>query len=118
MHLHREAPLDDRLQIRTPPPHHPIVLWIGTRNDQRLQLRLLCVRQPWRTARAATRLQAVDPAVVVAMHPVPQGLSVHSGPLRASLRGSPSNASAIASSRRTWAASSLLLAAARRSAAQ
>src|SRR5271154_220525 len=82
MHLHREAPLDYRLQIRTPPPNHPIALRIGPLNDQRLQLRLLCVRQPWRTARAATRLQAVDPLVVVAMHPVPQGLSVHSGPLR------------------------------------
>ena len=31
---------------------------------------------------AATRFQAVDPAVVVAMHPVPQGCRSISGPLR------------------------------------
>jgi hypothetical protein len=34
----------------------------ASRRDQRLQLRLLCVRQPWRAARAATRLQAVATA--------------------------------------------------------
>ena len=101
MHRAEKRRVDYRLQIRTPPPHHLVLLRIGTGDNQRASTPP-SVRPSAVGARPGKRLrgfQAVDARRRCGDAPGPAGV-VRSIPDRsaASLRGSPSNASAIASS--------------------
>ena len=82
VHHHGKPTGDFRAQVDTAPAHHLVQMRVGARDHQRLQFSFLDFRQQRRAARTAARSQARDPLVVVAMHPVPQGLPVHAAPLR------------------------------------
>lgn len=82
VHVHRKAAPDLSLQVSQSPSHDVMALRSGALNDQCFQFRLLCIRQKGLAAGATARLQSICPAVVIAMHPIAQRLSVHPRLLR------------------------------------
>jgi hypothetical protein len=77
MHLDAEAALYLSEQIGTTPTHHVVYRWVGSVDDQFVQLGHLWLGQKWLTARRHARLQTIDALIVVAMHPITQCLPIH-----------------------------------------
>jgi hypothetical protein len=80
MHLHSKTPRDLIAQVHQPPAYHFMLFQPRTFADPLANRRLLLRRQ---LARRGTGfwmvLQAVQPVIVVAMHPVAQCLPIHPG---------------------------------------
>jgi len=74
---HVELTQDAIPQVDTPPTHHAVLRQIGTSLDPSDQLLLLCFPQRRVPPRSLPIAQPVNTAVVVAVHPVPQRLAVH-----------------------------------------
>src|SRR5665213_4468303 len=68
-------------QIYTAPAHHFVLFGGRPLDRQFLQFRHLRLRQQGRMSAEANRAKPRYPFVVVAMHPVPQGLPIHPRPL-------------------------------------
>lgn len=81
-HDHAEASLDRPLEIDTAPAHHPVRRHVWTRLDDPVELRPLRRAQQAGTCWARPIHQPCDAVHIVAVHPVPQGLSLHPGALR------------------------------------
>jgi hypothetical protein len=75
-HRDREPPCHLFTQIDTAPADYFIFRWIGALDGQRLQLRHLFLVQRRRMAAGPDGLQARNPFGIVAMNPVPQGLTL------------------------------------------
>ena len=77
MHLHRKPARDLLAQISASPADNLVLRWIRPVDDQRFQFGHLRLTQrsdpPW----GAARFQAVDALLVVATHPISQGLPIH-----------------------------------------
>jgi hypothetical protein len=77
MHVYREPPLHDAMQIRDPPAHHLVRGHIGSVLYQLAQLGHLRLCHIGRSAWILLAFQRVDAALVVTVDPIPQRLSVH-----------------------------------------
>jgi hypothetical protein len=77
--LDREAGLDQRLEVDPPPADHAVPRRVRSLLDDLFQFPHLLGREPWFRPGMAPVAQAGEPLRVVAMHPVAQGLAVHSG---------------------------------------
>ena len=76
-HLDPEPACDLGARVDAAPPHHLVPLRVGPGHHQGPQLGLLLGRQQRRTAGAGARSQAGNTVLIVAVHPVPQGLPIH-----------------------------------------
>ena len=84
----REPRLDQGLEVHPSPAHHAVPLRVRPPLDGGRQLGLLLGGQPRPRPRAAPVAEAIEPLLVVPMHPVAQGLPVHAGrPRRLRPRG-------------------------------
>src|SRR5436305_14577292 len=84
----REPRLDRGLEVHPSPAHHAVPLRVRPPLDGGGQLGLLLGGKPWPRPRAAPVAEAIEPLLVVAVHPVAQGLPVHAGrPRRLRPRG-------------------------------
>ena len=75
--LDQEAARHLCAKVNAPPAHDVVRHRIRPLDHQCLQLGHLLIRQGWGTTRSGPRLQAIDAFVVVAVHPVTQGLPIH-----------------------------------------
>jgi hypothetical protein len=79
MQLDVEAALDDRLQIHPPPTYDTVPLWVRSLLHDRSQLRHLLGCQPRLRPGVGPIVQTGQALCIVAVHPVAQGLSLHTG---------------------------------------
>src|SRR5215831_7405568 len=70
--------LDDAFKIDAAPTHHAVLHRVRTSHDYRAQLLLLRLCQLRRPPRRARVDETIGPFRVVGMHPVAQGLTIHS----------------------------------------
>src|SRR4051794_40866776 len=75
----REPRPDQGLEVHPSPAHHAVPLRVRPPLDGGRQLGLLLGGEPWPRPRAAPVAEAIEPLLVVPMHPVAQGLPVHAG---------------------------------------
>jgi hypothetical protein len=77
VHLDPEQFLDARLQVDPAPAHHAILVDVRSRLDQGDQSLLLLRGQLGGAARRLAVAQSCQPLGVVAVHPIAQGLPIH-----------------------------------------